>query len=84
MQECREPTIGVLLLLNRGRVGLTAGRLGKEEAAEHVIRRLVLVQLGRVATADQRACFGEEEGSSQLGSGGVLSFGRGYACRAHW
>jgi hypothetical protein len=33
---------GVLLVLNRGRVGLTAGRLGKEEAAEHVIRRLLL------------------------------------------
>jgi hypothetical protein len=53
MQECRERTIGVLLLLNRGRVGLTAGRLGKEEAAEHVIRRLVLVRCRRVAAASE-------------------------------
>ena len=30
-------------LLDRGRVGLNAGRLGKDEAAEHVIRRLILV-----------------------------------------
>jgi hypothetical protein len=45
----------VLLVLNRGRVGLTAGRLGKEEAAEHVIRRLVLVRSDSVGSGSSHA-----------------------------
>ena len=36
---------------------MTAGRLGKEEAAEHVIRRLLLVPSGRLLRPGVRARF---------------------------